>query len=245
MSEQLLTPSEEWRPVEGYETLYSVSNFGKVRREKGYMCKETHLIAQRNNKHGYPCVQLTSNAKNKGHLVHRLVAKAFIPRVTGKNDINHKNGIRTDFSIENLEWCTVAENNFHQCYILKTGPKSGEDAYNATITEQQALEIISLYEMGVRLAEISRRLGIHHGNCENIVRGRTWKHLPRDPLKTQKRFTRGEGAHMAILKEADVIEIRRLYASGLRCVEIQRMYPGVKYGTISSIVLGKNWKHLL
>jgi transposase-like protein len=235
---------EEWRPVSGYEGLYSISNLGNVRREKGYMCHETHLISVRTNRSGYPSVQLTSGAKNKGHLVHRLIAKAFIPLVEGKNHINHKNGIRTDFRIDNLEWCTIAENNWHQVHVLNTGPKCGETAYNATLTEQEALEIIRLYSDGVRLADISRKLGIHHGTCENIVRGRTWKHLPKDREKTQKRFTRGEDMHMAKLNESQVIEIRRLNSGGLRYSSLARAF-NVAPETIRLICIGKHWKHLL
>ncbi len=51
MSEQLLIPTEEWRPVEGYETLYSVSSLGRIRREQGYQRKETRLLGQRIDPH--------------------------------------------------------------------------------------------------------------------------------------------------------------------------------------------------
>lgn len=45
--------------------------------------------------------------------VHRLVAEAFIPRIKGKEIINHINGNKSNFAISNLEWCTIEENNIH------------------------------------------------------------------------------------------------------------------------------------
>lgn len=61
------------------------------------------------DKYGYECVTVA----NKNIFVHRLVAEAFVKNEEGKDCINHKNGIKTDNRIENLEWVTKAENNRH------------------------------------------------------------------------------------------------------------------------------------
>ena len=97
---------EEWKDIKGYEGLYQVSNFGRVKSlarndASGHKLKErimTNYIGVR----GYFEVGLTKNGKNKTTKLHQLIAKSFIPNPENKPHINHKNGIKTDNSIENL-----------------------------------------------------------------------------------------------------------------------------------------------
>lgn len=113
--------TEEWRPVEGWEG-YEVSDLGNVRSFKttsGKIIKTPRIMSQKALNRGYHCVAL-KNAPFKTKLTktHRLVANAFIPNSENKPEVNHKNGIKTDNRVDNLEWTTRYENAIH---AIKTG----------------------------------------------------------------------------------------------------------------------------
>lgn len=88
---------EEWKKI---EKNYSVSNFGRVRNDKYNTPLNPALC------NGYLCVNLFG----KTNYVHRLVAKAFIPNFDSLPEVNHKNEIKSDNRIENLEWITHKDN---------------------------------------------------------------------------------------------------------------------------------------
>jgi len=92
-----------WKQIEGYN--YSVSINGEVRND----ATERILKPSKNNK-GYYELNLCNNGKAKNHKVHRLVALAFIPLEVGKDFIDHRDGDRTNNSLENLRWVTPQQN---------------------------------------------------------------------------------------------------------------------------------------
>lgn len=111
---------EVWKPVENYEELYSVSNLGRVKSHNrkvwngyGYYNKKGRILKKSKTTTGYWKVELYRDGKRRSSRVHRLVAKAFIPRVDGKEMINHKDGDPLNNHVSNLEWCNQSENMKH------------------------------------------------------------------------------------------------------------------------------------
>lgn len=95
---------EIWKDIKGYEGLYQVSNYGRVRSlnyNRTFKC----VILKQNNVRGYKQVGLHKNGNLKNFFVHRLVATAFIPNPENLQEVNHKDENPQNNNVENLEWC--------------------------------------------------------------------------------------------------------------------------------------------
>lgn len=110
---------ETWKPVVGYETIYEVSNAGRVRSLDRVMFVDSRntflnykgvVLKQRLNNKGYYVVNLHKNNVMKSKTVHRLVAEAFIPNPNKLPAVNHLDTDRKNNTYENLEWCTFRDN---------------------------------------------------------------------------------------------------------------------------------------
>ena len=120
---------EIWKDISGYEGLYQVSNLGRIKslsRTIGnrYKCnirnqKENRIIKPCKKDNQYLYVSLTKNRKRNNKYIHRLVAEAFLPRIDGKNVVNHKDYDVTNNAVENLEWVTQRENIKHSAINMQ------------------------------------------------------------------------------------------------------------------------------
>ena len=98
-----------WKDIPGYEGLYKVSNTGKI-----FSVVTNRELSVIQKKDGYTCISLCDKDHNKKqYRIHQLVAKAFIPNPNNYPFINHKNEIKNDNRVENLERCTDLENKHH------------------------------------------------------------------------------------------------------------------------------------
>lgn len=123
---------EEWLPIAAYETLYEVSNMGRIKTlGRIAVCRvhiarkvEEKIKSQFLTKQGYCRVEISKGGKNRKFFVHRLVAFAFIENTEQKPWINHKKGRIRYNAVEELEWSTVSENTQHAYDVLGRKPTS-------------------------------------------------------------------------------------------------------------------------
>lgn len=120
---------EIWKDIQGYENKYQVSNLGNVRRfSKGqWILMKPYFGTSR-----YFHISFYTNGKPKTFDVHRLVAETFLEKVSGKNEVNHKDGNRKNNSVENLEWVSRGENLTHRYRILKDKPVGAKAVFCET-----------------------------------------------------------------------------------------------------------------
>ena len=106
-------PNEYWKAIDGYED-YAVSSLGRV-----FSLKSHKVLTQGKHTGGYCQVCLCKDGKPISKFVHRLVAEAFIPRVDGCDQVNHKNEDKTDNRVSNLEWCDQEYNNSYGTRVAR------------------------------------------------------------------------------------------------------------------------------
>lgn len=177
---------EIWKPVVGYEGLYSCSSLGRIRREKktiinslGRICKyECDIINGCFDRLGYMIVTLTNNHKQKTYKIHRLIAQAFLPNPENLPQVHHKNEIKIDnfvgtpennFTDGNLEWVTAKQNcnagtRNKRMSTTKINGKKSKHVY------QYTLDMVFVREWP-SVREIERQLGFKSSNISTCCRG--------------------------------------------------------------------------
>ena len=156
---------EIWKDIKGYEGFYQVSNFGRVksvaRVVKSRWGTDKPLkerpVREIVDGLGYSRLSLSKEGIVKAHKIHRLVAEAFLQ---GEGHINHKDGDKQNNRIENLEFCTIKQNNNH---AFENGLRPTK--YKQPIICEQTGEI---YESQAALA---RSLGISHVMVSSYMKG--------------------------------------------------------------------------
>lgn len=157
---------EVWKPVKGYKH-YEVSNQGRVRNRFGMILKEM------DNGKGYKSVVLTGQ---KRVYVHRLVADNFLNNDKNYREVNHKDGIKDNNDVSNLEWCSRKHNNIH---AFKVGLKNhkGENAPWNKLTEKDVRKIFLARNCGIKSGELQRMFNVSDECIRSIYKGINWKHL--------------------------------------------------------------------
>lgn len=189
---------EIWKDIQGYEGIYQVSSLGRVKslpRENRYFNSlagkecvrhyKERIMKLKKNRGGYMTAHLRDeeNGKEDWPTVHRLVATAFIPNPNEKPTINHKDGIKVNNFLENLEWATWSENTRHAHdnglakSVIAKYAKKGSDHPQSKLKESDILDIRKKRQEGMTLASIASEYGVYFSLIHKICTGEAWKHV--------------------------------------------------------------------
>lgn len=108
------------------------------------------------NRKGYLYINVSDGKERTQKAVHRLVAEAFIPNPENKPTVNHKNGIKTDNRLENLEWATISENTKHAFDTGLKKKKFGADNPQTKLSETDKAYIRRLLVYGARQKDVAK-----------------------------------------------------------------------------------------
>lgn len=161
-------PSKEiWKDIKGYEEYYQVSNLGRI-----FSKISDRVLKPQPTKKDYLRIKLSYG---KNHSVHRLVLKNFEPHDEAETlQVNHKNMVKDDNRLVNLEWCTCKENVIHS-FDNGRAPARGTQIHRTKLTEAHVLQIRAHLSEGVlTLKDIGALYGVGESAIAHIKQKRTW-----------------------------------------------------------------------
>lgn len=192
---------EIWKDIDGLEGEYAISNKGRVKN-----LKTNKILAEIDNGHGYKQVIL----KGKHYLVHRLVALAFLPNPNKLPYINHKNEIKHDNNVENLEWCSASYNTNYSSH------KQSCEIKQLTLDGQ----LVNIWESSM---QIEKETGYSAGNIIKCCKGRhkqaygfQWEYVNTEFQRIVNRPV------AALTKDGELVAEYKSGAEASRCLKIRK-----------------------
>lgn len=160
---------EVWRDICGYNGKYQESNYG---RTKSFCQGRVMILKPKIKDDGYLFVNLFKDGKQKNFYVHRLVALCFIPNPLGKPQVNHKDGIKFNCHVSNLEWVTHKENMSHAATTSLM--ENSEMRFNAKLTNEQVMYIRDNPEK-LNCEQLAEKFGINGSKISAIQIGKIYR----------------------------------------------------------------------
>lgn len=172
---------ESWKPIPGYEGLYSISNLGRFRADISRNRHMAGLVKRGSpNADGYLRVTMTTNGKTEKQFVHRLVLLAFVGDLPEGCEVNHRNGVKTDNRLANLEYVDHRQNMQHAIEHDLWSPVTniGISNPNAKLTPEKVRAMREEYARGgTSYPKIAAKYGVTHNAAMMAIKRQTWKHV--------------------------------------------------------------------
>lgn len=162
----MLFMNETWKNLYNFST-YQISNTGRVRK--------TELRKLSIDSVGYHRLHLSRDNHQRVIGVHRAVWESFVGPIPPDKMINHKNGIKTDNRLENLELVTNRENIEHYKNNLLT--YRGEKVNTSKLNGNKIRKIREKFENGYSASRLMRDYGVSRTTIQRIVKRKSWRHI--------------------------------------------------------------------
>lgn len=173
-----IVEQEEWRAIPG-QPGYEAGAGGKIRSLDRIVISESNKngraikgrVLKRSFRCGYPSVTISG----KSFHVHRLVALAFFGEIPEGMEVNHKDGVKRNNNVSNLEIITASENILHAFAIGLKTPQKGELHGQAKLTDEMVREIRAI--KGCSQRAIAAKFGVTQSIVWAILAGKIWRHV--------------------------------------------------------------------
>lgn len=168
------------KDIKGFEGLYAVTRDGRVWSYPKKWSQGKHKgkwLKLPVDGRGYYMANFYKKGKGKIVIVHRIVAQTFLQKRKNRSYINHKNGVKTDNRVENLEWCTAQENTLHSIKNKLIKPQRGEKNGMSKLKEKDIKTIRHLFSKGKTQNIIAKRFSVSQSCISLIKMSHAWKHI--------------------------------------------------------------------
>ena len=222
-----------------YSMYYDISNFGRIRNSRN-----KYILKPQINQGGYYIVSTTMGSKKniKGVVIHIAVANNFIPNPENKPTVNHKDGIKTNNHIDNLEWSTYKEQSEH---AISNGliKNDGENNFNSKCTKEDIFNILKDRNDGLSYRKLSKKYNLSKPSITNICKGISYKEYFRDYISnnTYNNILKKETIPKEIIKY--IRESYIPFSKDFSSVALSKKL-NIKLSTIKNILFLKIYKNI-
>ncbi len=242
---QFLDKAPEIRPIPGFVG-YGVSKDGRIwtkRSNSGRLRPEWELLQGSINEDGYQKVALYANRKPKQKLGHRVIWETWVGPIPSDREINHKDGVKTNNNLSNLELVTDQENSIHAHQMGLQEPLKGEDNGSHKLTENEIHLAAEMRRNNATYAEIGKALGVRAGTAMKILKGERWKHIDTGKIPAINLHIKGETHWNAKITEEQAKQILQMRREGHDPQAIADAFL-VGKKLVLRLLRGETWRHL-